>query len=81
MKINSIPNLANFSGTILIPVLESAEKNKLVNTYNDIEISAKVFSAKKDTHYVVEKSNTIHLFIGLGKTTDYKSIKTIFRRI
>ena len=81
MKINTLANLQNFSGTILIPVFESDAQNQVVNTYDDIEISASVFSAKKDTHYVVEKNNNILVFIGLGKTTDYKFIKTTFRRI
>ncbi|SHG23135.1 leucyl aminopeptidase [Flavobacterium segetis] len=81
MKINTIANLTNFSGTILIPVFESALKNEVINTYHDIEVSAKVFAAKKDTIYITEKNNNVYLLIGLGKKTDYKSIKTIFRRI
>ena len=31
--------------------------------------------------YLVEKYDCTHIFIGLRKDTDYKSLKTIFRRI
>ena len=40
-----------------------------------------MFYGKKDTHYVVDKYNSTHIFIGIGKDSDYKSMKTIFRRI
>ena len=40
-----------------------------------------MFYGKKDTHYLVEKYDCTHIFIGLGKDVDYKSLKTIFRRI
>lgn len=42
---------------------------------------SQVFYGKKDTHYLVEKYDCTHIFIGLGKELDYKALKTIFRRI
>ena len=81
MKTNTIQNTANFSGTILIPVFETYEKNIIPIAFDGLEIPAKIFFGKKDTHHLVENNNNIHLFIGLGKTIDYKALKTVFRRI
>ena len=81
MKTNTIPNVDHFSGTILIPVFETYEKSIIPIAYNEIEIASQLFYGKKDTHYVAEKNGTIYIFIGLGKSIDYKSLKTIFRRI
>ena len=49
--------------------------------FHGVSVHAKVFYGKKDTHYAVEKYDCIHIFIGLGKVIDYKSLKTTFRRI
>jgi leucyl aminopeptidase len=81
MKTNTIQNLDGFSGTILIPVFETYSKSLVPIHFGALEISAKVFYGKKDTHYLVEKNDSTYIFIGIGKTSDYKSLKTIFRRI
>jgi leucyl aminopeptidase len=81
MKTKIIKSLENFSGTILIPVFETSAKNLIPIEFEGVEISSKVFYGKKDSHYLSEKKGTIYIFIGLGKTTDYKSLKTISRRI
>ena len=81
MKINTIQNLDNFSGTVLIPFFEANEKNSIPIVYDGLNIPKNLFSGKKDTHYIIEKNNNILLFIGLGKTIDYKALKTLFRRI
>ena len=81
MKINTIQNLDSFSGTVLVPFFEVDEKNGVPISFAGKEIPVKLFSGKKDTHYLFEKNNNVHLFIGLGKTIDYKALKTIFRRI
>lgn len=81
MKTNTVINLDNFSGTILIPVFETYAKSIVPIVYNGLEVTSKVFFGKKDTHYLGEKDNNTYVFIGLGKTIDYKSLKTIFRRI
>lgn len=81
MKTNTIQNLDNFSGTILIPVFETYEKSIVPIVFNGLEIPAKVFYGKKDTHYAVEQNNAIYLFIGLGEKIDYKSLKTVFRSV
>ncbi|TDP58034.1 leucyl aminopeptidase family protein [Flavobacterium dankookense] len=81
MKTKQIQNLDNFTGTILIPVFETNAKSIIPIEYHGISVPSKVFYGKKDTHYVVEKYDCTHIFIGLGKEIDYKSIKTIFRRI
>lgn len=81
MKTSTIQNLTNFSGTILIPVFETYEKNIVPIAFDGLEIPAKVFFGKKDTHYLAEINDNLHLFVGLGKTVDYKDLKTTFRRI
>ncbi|PWA05958.1 leucyl aminopeptidase family protein [Flavobacterium psychrotolerans] len=81
MKATTIKNLENFTGTILIPVFETYSKSLVPIEFHGVSVSSKVFFGKKDTHYVVEKYDSVHVFIGLGKTIDYKSLKTIFRRI
>lgn len=81
MKIKKIQNLDGFTGTILIPVYETNAKSIVPIEYHGVTVSSKVFYGKKDTHYLVDKYDCTHAFIGLGKEIDYKSIKTIFRRI
>jgi leucyl aminopeptidase len=81
MKTNAVTNLDNFSGTILIPAFETYLKSIVPISFNGLEITSKVFFGKKDTHYVAEKSDNTYIFIGLGKTIDYKSLKTVFRRV
>lgn len=81
MKTNTIQNLDNFSGTILIPVFETYEKSIVPISFNGLEITAKVFYGKKDTLYAVEQNNSIYLFIGLGKKIDYKALKAVFRSV
>ena len=81
LKIKQIQNLDNFKGTLLIPVFETYEKNIIPIEYHLASVTSTIFCGKKDTHYVVEKDECTHVFIGLGKETDYKSLKTIFRRI
>jgi leucyl aminopeptidase len=81
MKTNNIKILNNFKGTILIPVFETYAKSLIPISFHRVSVHSKVFYGKKDTHYVVEKYDSAHIFIGLGKNPDYKSLKTIFRRI
>ena len=81
MEINAIENTINFSGTVLIPVFETYEKGIIPISFDGLEISSKVFFGKKDSHYIIERNNTIYIFIGLGKKLNYKDLKTIFRRI
>lgn len=81
MKINTIKNLDNFLGTILIPVFETYSKSLVPIEFQGVSVHSKVFHGKKNTHYTVEKYDCTHIFIGMGKDIDYKSLKTIFRRI
>ena len=81
MKTNTIKNLDKFVGTILIPVFETYSKSLVPIEFQGVSVHSKVFYGKKDTHYLVEKYDCTHIFIGLGKDIDYKSLKTIFRRI
>ncbi|MBC7641281.1 MAG: leucyl aminopeptidase family protein [Flavobacterium sp.] len=81
MNFKNIQNLDNYTGTILIPVFETTAKSLVPIEYHGISVSSNVFYGKKDTHYMIDKYNCIHIFIGLGKKLDYKSLKTIFRRI
>ena len=81
MNFKNIQNLDNYSGTILIPVFETTAKSLVPIEYHGVSITSAVFYGKKDTHYIVDKYNCIHIFIGLGKEIEYKSLKNIFRRI
>ncbi len=81
MKTNAIQNLADFSGTVLIPVFETSGKSSDPIHFEGLEISSKLFFGKKDTHYTTEHNNSLYLFIGLGKTIEYKALKNVFRAI
>ena len=81
MKTNKIETLHGFTGTILIPVFETNSKSIVPIEFHGTSVASKVFYGKKDSHYLVEKYDCTHVFIGLGKELDYKSLKTIFRRI
>ncbi|WP_426091187.1 leucyl aminopeptidase family protein [Flavobacterium sp. DSR3-2] len=81
MTTRTVTNLDSFSGTILIPVFETYSKSIVPIAFNGLKIASNVFFGKKDTHYLAEKNDNTYVFIGLGKTIDYKSLKTIFRRI
>ncbi|WP_369765112.1 M17 family metallopeptidase [Flavobacterium sp. WC2429] len=81
MKTKKIASLENFAGSVLIPVFETNPKNLIPIQFGDLSISSKVFYGTKDTHYLAEKNDTTFIFIGLGKSIDYKSLKTTFRRI
>ncbi len=65
------------AGLIIIPYFESDKEI----VYKGISLSAKLFSGKKDTSYLLEKDKAFVLFVGLGKDPDYKMIKTAFRRV
>ena len=77
MKIQYTTNLNSTRKLNLIPVFET--ENDVV--FQKITLSKNVFSGKKDTTYVVDSENKVFVFIGFGKDSDYKTIKTIFRRI
>jgi leucyl aminopeptidase len=79
MDIQKIDNLTNYSGTILIPVFETDKTNAVA--FNGVSVSSKVFYGKKDSFFISDTSDCTLIFIGLGKEIDYKSLKTIFRRI
>ena len=81
MKTQSIQDFNTFKGTLLIPVFETYEKSLIPIDFEGLSISSKVFCGKKNTHYIAEKKDNTYIFIGIGKTIDYKSLKTIFRRI
>lgn len=81
MKTNTIKNLDKFIGTILIPVFETYSKSLVPIEFHGVSVHSKVFYGKKDTHYLIEKYDSTHIFIGLGAASDYKSLKTIFRRV
>jgi leucyl aminopeptidase len=81
MKVKKIKSLDNYTGTVLIPVFETTAKSIVPIEYHGVSVYSQVFYGKKDTHYLVEKYDCTHVFIGLGKEVDYKALKTIFRRI
>ncbi|WP_348812519.1 leucyl aminopeptidase family protein [Flavobacterium maritimum] len=79
MKIVLQPNLVDFQGVVLVPVFEISEDRF---EFEKILIPASIFSGKKDSVYIQNDgiSKITFVFLGLGKTTDYQSVKTIFRR-
>lgn len=81
MKINTIQNTLNFEGTILIPFFEINTESTKIISIQGVEFSTKLFSGKKDTHYIRENKNQCLIFVGIGKDIPYKSLVTIFRRI
>jgi leucyl aminopeptidase len=81
MKTNTIHNLADFSGTVLIPVFETYEKSPVPIHFDGLEISSRLFFGKKDTQYITEHNKALYIFIGLGKTIEYKALKNVFRTI
>lgn len=81
MKTKAIQKVDNFSGTLLIPVFETDANSLIPIEFHGVEVHSRVFYGKKDSHYLVQKYDSTHIFIGLGKDIDYKSLKTIFRRI
>ena len=76
MRINHIKSLGQAEGLVILPFFES--ENGIA--FQEISLSTKVFSGKKDTQYLIEKDKVFFLFVGLGKDPDYKTIKTAFRR-
>lgn len=82
MKITTHEQLdLQFKGTLLIPVFETNEKSLVPIEFHGVSIPAEVFYGKKDTSYLAAKYDSLHLFIGLGKDTRFKEVRTIFRRI
>ena len=81
MNFNKVKNLEQYIGTILIPVFETTAKSLVPIEYHGVSVPSTVFYGQKDSHYLVDKYNCTHVFIGLGKAPDYKTLKTIFRRI
>ncbi len=76
MKINYIKSINSSENAVVIPVFESEDSMQ----FQDISLTSKVFSGKKDSNYLVEKNGTHYLFLGVGKSPSYKDIKTVFRR-
>jgi leucyl aminopeptidase len=77
MKINYIDTFTSLTSLVIIPVFETEDEIQ----FQDFKVASKLFSGKKDTHYITETTLGYLLFLGLGKTPDYKTIKTAFRRI
>lgn len=81
MTTQNVNTLDHFTGALLIPVFETSAQNLLPTEFHGVSVPSKVFYGKKDTVYIVEKYDCTHIFIGIGKEPDYKSLVTAFRRI
>lgn len=77
MIIKYITQKASTTDFTIIPFFETESEV----CFEEIALSQKLFSGKKDTFFIVEKNHKTYLFAGLGQSPDYKSVKTIFRRI
>lgn len=76
MKINYIKDITLSKNLIVNPVFET-DKNVVFETLN---LPAELFQGKKNTHHIAEYDNKLVLFLGIGATPDYKTIKHIYRR-
>ncbi len=81
MKTSKVDSLENFSGTVLVPVIETKTNDTVTIEFDGLTYRLKCFTGKKDSYYLAVNGSKTYVFIGLGKTIDYKSLKTIFRRI
>lgn len=81
MNTQEIKDLEGFTGVVLVPVFETNPQNVVPIEFHGVSIPSKVFYGKKDTHYLVEKYDCLHIFVGLGKKIEYKPLKNLFRRI
>ncbi len=79
MKTFQLHPADRFEGTLIIPVLETPANQPVI--FNGISISPLVFSGKKDTHYAIGHSGGLYIFAGIGTEPDYRTLRTIFRRI
>lgn len=77
MKIQYNKSATFDKGIFLIPFFQTETQIKI----NEVVLSSKMFSGKKDTSYIFENQNNTIICIGLGKNPDYNTIKTSFRRI
>jgi len=79
MKIN-ISQQKITEGTLIIPAIETDTPFIEIPQFQ-LSISNKIFSAKKDTFYIIEKESKIYIVVGLGKDMEHKVLKDSFRRI
>jgi leucyl aminopeptidase len=77
MKFNYLDKFKVGKGLVLIPFLES----EVEIDFMGITLSKNLFSGKAKSQYIIQKNEMQYLFLGLGKSLDFKEIKTSFRRI
>ncbi len=80
MKLSFQHDIPSFSGNFIIPVFETGPNHLVPTEFYGVSVPSKVFYGKANDIYAIEKYDNVHLFIGLGKTPDYKSVVTMFRR-
>lgn len=73
----------HFKGLIILPFFENENAFLSYQQFPSAQVSNHLFSGKKDSQFLLEKTEEeqIFLFLGLGKEPDYKSIKNAFRRL
>ncbi|WP_194974235.1 leucyl aminopeptidase family protein [Aquiflexum lacus] len=83
MKINIINTANKFKGLVLIPFVEVEGTINFPKGLSKIEVSQNIFSGKKDTQFIIEDKTEekIYILLGLGKTPEYHTVKTAFRRL
>ncbi|MCH6200912.1 leucyl aminopeptidase family protein [Aquiflexum sp. LQ15W] len=82
MKITPIKSSVNFKGLVIIPFFEQEENDASIS-FESFTISKHLFLGKKDSQFILEDngSERIYLLVGLGKSPNYKNVKTVFRRL
>jgi len=75
--------VAHFKGLVILPFLENENAVQSKSEFPLAQVSNGLFSGKKDSQFLIEKSDEgqVFLFVGLGKEPDYKTVKNAFRRL
>lgn len=72
-----------FKGVVIIPFFENENEYLTNPVFEEVNISNKLFSGKKDSQYLFETQDKskIFLLVGLGKNPEYKEVQSAFRRL
>ncbi|MCH7408661.1 leucyl aminopeptidase family protein [Belliella sp. DSM 111904] len=82
MKIKIHQSIEESNGLIILPFFENEAGVAFPKGLSEKSISTKLFTGKKDSHYLFEDEKGLYLLLGLGKSdTHYKTIQTAFRRV
>lgn len=81
MKIKIKSASSELGKLVIIPFFEKNSGIELPIDAFETTVSKNVFSGKKDTQFILERSDIIYILLGVGSEPTYHSIATAFRRI